>query len=178
MLNRKESIEIASKQFHIRGRTERIFRVFLGEVFPDANISYEPEAFSATTYRHEKHPTIADFALSPMMGTATTRPDFRVIKPNGKKIYIEITKDRKNGTDPKLRDKEIMKKAAPNCAYVVLYGGTLMKIQKKHAEFNFFKEERKIKIADDLSPKKKPKCIKVDFAAHIRPSNFNAGRGR
>jgi hypothetical protein len=159
MANRKESIDIASKRYPIRNRTERIFRVFLDKVFPNANIAYEPEPFSAIIYRREKHPTIPDFALDPMMGAATTRPDFRITKPNGKKIYIEITKDRKNGTDPKQDDKEIMRIAAPNYPYVVLYGDTLLSIQRKYREFNFFKSEKKkepqvISSKKDKQPKK------------------------
>lgn len=145
MVNKKESVEIASKQFKIRDRTERIFRVFLGKVFPDANISYEPESFSAINYHFARE---------------TTRPDFRVIRPQGKTIYIEITKDRRNGTDPKLREKEIMKKAAPNCIYVVLYGETLLKIQKKYEEFNFFKSKKK-KVSQSDLPQNKAKKLTI-----------------
>lgn len=111
----------------IPNRTERMFYVFLEQVFPNANISYESTAFSAIIDGREK----------------TTIPDFKVVRPDDKTIFIEITRDRRNGTDPKEIDRRIMKEAAPDSIYVVLYGGNLKKIQTKYEGYNFFKNEKK-----------------------------------
>lgn len=58
-----------------------------------------------------------------------------------------------------------MKEAAPNYPYVVLYGDTLKKIQRKYKGFNFFKNEKKKRRGRELSPKIKPRFVRVNFMA-------------
>jgi len=120
-----ERIEASSKQFDISKRTERIFRVFLEQVFPDANISYEAKSFTAIIDGKEE----------------TTVPDFEVVRRDGKTIFIEITKDSRNGADPKEREKRIMEQAASDVIYIVLYNNDLKKIQREHPGFEFFKKD-------------------------------------
>jgi len=67
-----------------------------------------------------------------------TVPDFIITKPNGVKIAIEITTENQNGTDPKEKQKRVMRTVAPELRYVVLYRENLMAIQRRHPEFNFF----------------------------------------
>lgn len=132
MTNRQETLRVEREAEKLEGTipngAERAFCVFLKQVFPGADIVYEPEFFTATNDDGK---------------TETTRPDFRVVRPDGKTIFIEITRNRKNGTDPKERDKMIMKKAAPNYLYVVLYADALLRIQRKNDGFDFFKKEKK-----------------------------------
>lgn len=168
MASRKESLEVekAAESFNfIKGRTERIFIVFLHRVaFPDAiSISYEAKTFTS----HD--------------GKETTKPDCEVVRRDGKTIYIEITKERRNGTDPKERERRIMREAAPNCPYVVLYNNTLKKIQEKHKGYDFFREDKRIKKRKemDLLPYKnpRPKTIKME-SPHNAPSPVFVTSGR
>lgn len=124
-------IERASLTLGIPKRTEATFCVFLLQIYPEGTkISYEAEPFTRKNEKGEDESTI---------------PDYKIIKPSGKTIYIEITKDRKNGSDPKERERKIMKQAAPDSPYIVLYCDALKRIQKKHRGFDFFKKEWKHK---------------------------------
>jgi hypothetical protein len=146
-------------------RTERMFHVFLKleQIFPGGDITYEADPFTITN---------AD-------GTReTTIPDHRIIRSDGKKIYIEVTKGKKNGTDPKGRERRIMKLAAPDVTYVVLYNNALKFIQRKYEGYDFFKEEKKRKKDKESSLGVKSGCVKIDFSSPINPSNFNARRTR
>jgi len=121
-----ERIEASSRQFDIPKRTERIFRAYLELKFPEAEISYEAESFSIINEFGKKE---------------TTTPDFRIVKPDGKRIFVEITKSSRNGTDPKERNRRIMKQAAPKDIYIVLYNKELKRIQRECPGFEFFKKD-------------------------------------
>lgn len=160
MANRREAlaVEKASERYNKLERTERLFRVFLERVFPGAEISYQAESFTAPN----------DNGIP-----ETTIPDFRVIRPDGKIIFIEITKERRNGIDPKERDRKIMKKAAPNSPYVVIYADTLKKIQAKYKGFDFFKSEKRKKIIKESLPEMKPRIVKTKATREAPPVPAN-----
>lgn len=74
---------------------------------------------------------------------AETTPDFRIRRPGrNENIFLEITTANYNGTDPKERQKQVMrivKKMRPEkkIRYLVLYGKHLDKIHAEHPEINF-----------------------------------------
>lgn len=136
MANRKEILEIKkisdSLIPNIPGRTERMFYIFLTKIFPDSEIYYESTSFTIKNGN----------------GKEETVPDFKVVNPDGKTIFIEITKGRRNGSDPKERERRIMKEASPNTPYIVLYNEDLKKIQMENDNFDFFKSEKKRRKKD------------------------------
>lgn len=113
----------------IKGTSEQQMFLFLKRLFPAWEIIYEPVEIWIHYQNGEKE---------------GTRPDFGLQKPNDKTItLLEITTSRNNGTDPKENQKRIMKEAnLPNVRFVVLYGGNLMSIMRKHPEANFFRAKR------------------------------------
>lgn len=73
-----------------------------------------------------------------------TVPDFGLQKPNDTTTtLLEITTNRRNGTDPKERQRIVMQLAqVPNVRFVVLYRNNLRNIMRKHPEVNFFRTKR------------------------------------
>ena len=143
MSNRKEFflIEREAEKYRtaIPDRTERIFYLFLKQTYKDARISYEARTFSA-------------FIDGKMR---TTKPDFEIVESDGKITFMEITKSRKNGTDPKEIDKKIMEIAVPNCPYLVFYAGELKQIQRENPPYDFFKSKKRKREKIKLSSKKR-----------------------
>ena len=93
------------------------FGRFLRERFPDAKIEYEPQTFMST--RDEDG-----------LPEGTT-PDWRIEFPNGRIVFAEVTSAEKNGTDPKEKQKRVMKRSAPGIYYFVFYRQQLKLLQTK-----------------------------------------------
>ena len=165
MANRKESLRIekASRAYsNIPDMTVREFRTFLEleQIYPGADISYESASFIAKNDDGKEE---------------ETKPDLKVIRqPDNKKIFIEITKEKRNGKDPKGRERRIMRKAAPDCAYVVLYNDSLKRIQVKYKGYNFFKKENKRRVSKESSPEMKPKFIRMNPMIPSKPTGTSA----
>ena len=95
--------------------TETRFASFLRKKQPHSIIRIEP---------HEFRVTFEDKT------TRSTVPDIYLEKKDGTIIYIEITHQELNGTDPKEKQKEVMSNFPEK--YVVLYGPNLQNITDHH----------------------------------------------
>lgn len=112
----------------IRGVAEQQIFLFLKHIFPHGTqIEYEPLSFGIRDDKGVKHTTI---------------PDFRIIKPGGEEVFLEITTQSRNGTDPKAKQKSIMQQAAPEIRYKVWYRETLKNIEKRHPNVSIFGAKR------------------------------------
>ncbi|MEK7517430.1 MAG: hypothetical protein AAB583_02680 [Patescibacteria group bacterium] len=121
----------------IRGVIEQQLYLLLRNKLSGAEIRYEPYEFEHTTEDGKTEKTI---------------PDFYIRKPNGAVTIIEVTAALWSpANDPKEKQKRIMREAAPNTKYVVLYRHNLTSIQSKHPEISFF-GSRKID-PDELTTK-------------------------
>ena len=70
-----------------------------------------------------------------------TLPDFLITRPDGRRIYVEITSSKKNNgssEEAKSRQKRLMSQTSEDIKYVVLYKENLEAIQKRHPEVQFF----------------------------------------
>jgi hypothetical protein len=157
MANIKEArMERAAKKFEksIPDRTVRMFRVFIEESYPEGTVFlYQSESFTANIDGKEE----------------TTCPDLKIVRPGGKKIIrVELTKSKRNGTDPKERERKIMKQKAPNDIFVALYCDNLKRIQTKHKDggLNLFKVEKKKKTYRNKPLASAPQPIKVPHATN------------
>ncbi len=117
--------EVKSREIvpHENGRryakptTETRFASFLRRKQPHSKIRIEP---------HEFRTTFDDGT------TKSTVPDIYLEKKDGTIIYIEITHQELNGTDPKEKQKELMRTGFPDTRYVVLYQHNLQNITDRH----------------------------------------------
>ena len=108
----------------VRCPSERRFAKFLLQTNPGLIIEYEPEIFSYVDENGKLKLTIPDFVIiNPRQGESA------------RKTYVEITLAQLNGSDPKARQKEVMKNAAPDIHYTVLYAHNLKSVQKAHPKF-------------------------------------------
>jgi hypothetical protein len=147
-------------------RTVRVFRVFIEPYFPiGTKYFYQPDEFTAIINGKKE----------------TTRPDLKIVRPDGKKIIrMEFTKGKRNGTDPKEREKEIMKQAAPNDIFVALYCNNLKRMQMKFRDegLNLFKDEKKKKYKNKPL-KSAPQPIKNPHTSKSkRMMNVSLGQAR
>ncbi len=112
---------------------QQIARHFLNK-FSNARITYEPAEFSADIEGK----------------TRSTIPDFQIDYLNtGRSVYVEITAAKRTEGDPKARQKKVMRQAAPDIKYIVLYRDCLERIQNKYPkEVNIFCSGRIIERID------------------------------
>lgn len=114
----------------IRYPSEQEFARLLLHKNPHLIIIYEPRKFEYTF---------------PDKTTQATVPDFLIINPrnSNQSVYVEITCS-KRGTqsDVKERQKKVMKRAAPDVRYIVLYREHLMNMQRKNAAFDPFRQTK------------------------------------
>jgi hypothetical protein len=157
MVNMKEApMERAAKKFEssIPDRTVRMFRVFIEPYYPEGTeFFYQSEPHTATIDGKEE----------------TALIDLKIVRPNGKKIIeIEITKSKRNGTDPKERERKIMKQKAPDRIFVPLYCDNLkkMEIKNKDKGLNLFKNEKK-KRYKNIPLKSAPQPIKMPHTSNV-----------
>lgn len=113
----------------IPGISEQQFFIFLNKKLPNSKIIYQPFQFQIQDEDGRIRGTI---------------PDFLIIKPDGTKIFVEITSAQLNGSDPKEKQKRVMRMVAPGEKYRVLYRHNLENIQRLHPEISLF-SARKIR---------------------------------
>jgi len=91
---------------------------------PGATIVHEPTLFKVQSNPYKVSGTI---------------PDFLITRPDGRRIFVEITISPNNGDgELKKRQKKIIEQLAPDAKYVVLSRENLLAIQKRHPEAQFF----------------------------------------
>lgn len=113
----------------IARRVEVEFERFLKKRFPNAEIECEPQTF----YSKGHH------------GQGAT-PDFKIIFPNGRTAFVEITtrpqKAGDNLADPKSHQKKVMEEQTPHTPFLVFYREQLIALQDKqryrHLNLRFF----------------------------------------
>ena len=116
----------------IQGVAEQQFALLLLSK-PKLKEWYEPRLFEHINNENGKpEGTIPDFFVQ-----NTTSPH--------KGVFVEITTASGDSqTDPKVKQRRVMKSAAPNDRYVVLYREHLERIQEAYPDIDFF-HARKIK---------------------------------
>lgn len=118
----------------IKNPSEQQMFLLLKEMFTNWRITYEP---------------LIVWITNPDGTKKGTKPDFMLEKPDSKRLIIlEITTQRNNGNDPKEKQKRIMQEAhreiirqmnVENLTFLVLYRNHLIRIRRKHPDFDFFK---------------------------------------
>lgn len=106
------------KEKIIARHAEEEFERFLRKRFPDATVEYQPQTFITDGHPQEG-----------------ATPDFRIIFPNGREAFVEITTFPQKGgevlVDPKARQRRVMKNQAPGIPFLVFYRETLLALQAK-----------------------------------------------
>ena len=129
-------IETEKDLAEIRHPSEQEFARFLLQKSPHLIITYEPMEVSYFDERGIERKTIPDFTVE--------NPH----SPNGRDrtTYVEITLAAFNGKDPKGKQKEVMRNAAPNARYIVLYEQNLRAIQRANPNFNPYEARKRSRL--------------------------------
>lgn len=102
----------------IQGQTEQNFFRFLQDRLPESLIEYEPQEFRAPVRSNGKRSVVRG-----------TTPDYRIVKPDGTEVFVEITLSPKRGK-AKQRQRKIMEHFPVR--YTVLYIENLRNVEKAH----------------------------------------------